>query len=407
MTPVTVIEAGPCPVVQVKTGRHGRLRRRPARVRRGRRAEALARASSATSSKGGCRRRIAGWSSSAAASELTVGRHRHRRGVPARRRGQGRGHLDRQGLRRHDQAPQLPPRPEVARLAQHPQARLDRRVGDPVARLQGHAHGRPAGRQATSPSSASSSTTSTRSGTCCSSRARCRARRTASSRSGRRSRMAAKPLPRLRCWTTAGKASKQVDARRRRVRRRGQAAPRARGGARRAERRPRGHARREEPRHSSPAAARSRGARRAPAAPARARAARRTGPAAASPSRPHAELRVQGQPQGAARRDSRRASLLTQREGTLALVRRRRLRRSRPPEAPRLSWPRGARSARSVVVVTRRRGRGRSSRSGTSHGVAVTTPEELEVSAVVWARSLLVSEQALPVVAGPTRRLGR
>jgi large subunit ribosomal protein L4 len=31
-------------------------------------------------------------------------------------------------------------------------------------------------------------------------------------------------------------------------------------------------------------------------------------------------------------------------------------------------------------------------------GTVVTTPEELEVSAVVWARSLLVSEQALPVV---------
>ena len=31
-------------------------------------------------------------------------------------------------------------------------------------------------------------------------------------------------------------------------------------------------------------------------------------------------------------------------------------------------------------------------------GVAVTTPEELEVSAVVWARSLLVSQEALPVV---------
>jgi large subunit ribosomal protein L4 len=30
--------------------------------------------------------------------------------------------------------------------------------------------------------------------------------------------------------------------------------------------------------------------------------------------------------------------------------------------------------------------------------VAVTTPEELEVAAVVWARALLVSEQALPVV---------
>jgi large subunit ribosomal protein L4 len=31
-------------------------------------------------------------------------------------------------------------------------------------------------------------------------------------------------------------------------------------------------------------------------------------------------------------------------------------------------------------------------------GTAVTTPEELEVSAVVWARALLVSEAALPVV---------
>jgi large subunit ribosomal protein L4 len=31
-------------------------------------------------------------------------------------------------------------------------------------------------------------------------------------------------------------------------------------------------------------------------------------------------------------------------------------------------------------------------------GVVVTTPEELEVTAIVWARSLLVSEQALPVV---------
>ena len=31
-------------------------------------------------------------------------------------------------------------------------------------------------------------------------------------------------------------------------------------------------------------------------------------------------------------------------------------------------------------------------------GTAVTTPEELEVTAVVWARSLLVSEAALPVI---------
>lgn len=41
---------------------------------------------------------------------------------------------------------------------------------------------------------------------------------------------------------------------------------------------------------------------------------------------------------------------------------------------------------------------------------AVTTPEELEVSAVVWARSLLVSEAALPVVearAGKAQRAGK
>ena len=40
-------------------------------------------------------------------------------------------------------------------------------------------------------------------------------------------------------------------------------------------------------------------------------------------------------------------------------------------------------------------------------GVAVTSPEELEVSAVVWARSLLVSESALPLVearAGKARK---
>ena len=33
-------------------------------------------------------------------------------------------------------------------------------------------------------------------------------------------------------------------------------------------------------------------------------------------------------------------------------------------------------------------------------GVAVTSPGELEVAAVVWARSLIVTEAALPVVQG-------
>jgi large subunit ribosomal protein L4 len=39
--------------------------------------------------------------------------------------------------------------------------------------------------------------------------------------------------------------------------------------------------------------------------------------------------------------------------------------------------------------------------------VAVSTPEDLEVAAVVWARSLLISEQALPVVEARAGNAGR
>ena len=35
--------------------------------------------------------------------------------------------------------------------------------------------------------------------------------------------------------------------------------------------------------------------------------------------------------------------------------------------------------------------------------VAVVQPSELEIAAVVWARSLLVSEAALPIVEGRAR----
>ena len=72
MTAVTVIEAGPCPVVQVKTVGRRRLRRRPARVRRGRRAEALE-ARGRPSEEGRRRRRTATSSSSAARVALAVG----------------------------------------------------------------------------------------------------------------------------------------------------------------------------------------------------------------------------------------------------------------------------------------------------------------------------------------------
>ena len=111
-------------------------------------------------------------------------RHRHRRGVRAGRRDQGRGHVGRQGLRRHDQAAQLQARPRQPRLAQRPRARLDRRLGDAVPRVPGTEDVGPHGRRRASPSSGSSSTRWTSSATCCSSRAPFRARRAASSRSG-------------------------------------------------------------------------------------------------------------------------------------------------------------------------------------------------------------------------------
>ncbi len=50
-----------------------------------------------------------------------------------------------------------------------------------------------------------------------------------------------------------------------------------------------------------------------------------------------------------------------------------------------------------VVVVTDEEETAQKSFRNLAH-VVVTTPAELEVSAIVWARSLLVSEQALPIV---------
>ena len=185
VTPVTVIEAEPCPVVAGQDGRRGRLRRGPARLRAGRRAEAdeaRARAPEEERRRGAYRHAARAPRPERARRR----RERHRRGLRAGREGQGQRDLARQGLRRDDQAAQLPSRPEDARLAQRPQAGLDRRLRDAVARVQGHEDGRPDGRQARDAGRPRASTTSTRSGTSCSSRAQSRARRTASSRSGRR-----------------------------------------------------------------------------------------------------------------------------------------------------------------------------------------------------------------------------
>ena len=171
VTAVTVIEAGPCPVVQVRTAERRRLRRRPARLRAGRRPQALegrarppaeGRASAPTGTS----------SSSAASTELDVGETVTVEAFQPGDKVKVVGRLHRQGLPGHDQAPQLQARPGHPRLAQHPQARLDRRLGDSVPRLQGHADGRATWAAAASRSSGSRSTRSTSSATSCSSRAR-------------------------------------------------------------------------------------------------------------------------------------------------------------------------------------------------------------------------------------------
>ena len=206
--------------------------------------------------------------------------------------------------------------------------------------------------------------------------------------------MAAPTAPLL---DAAGAKAKDVDARGRRVRRRGQAAPRPRGRARRAERAPRGHVRDEEPR------ARLRRPRQAVAPeghrPRRARApsARRSSRAAATPSR---RCRARSSRRSTARprrpRCARR-SRATSQAGSLALHRRAGVRGAVDEDGEELPRDRRARHA----------GRARRSTDDETNAaksfrnlerVAIVAPSELEVSAVVWARSLVVSEAALPLV---------
>ena len=240
VTPVTVIEAGPCPVVEVKTPDVARLRGRAARVRRGRGAEALEGRARPPEEE---RRRAA--PAPRRVPRAVGGRRRRgrdRRGVRARRHGEGQRHQHRQGLPGHDQAPQLRARPRLARLAQRPQAGIDRRVRDAVARLQGHQDGRPHGRQAPHAGRAR--------------RPLGRRRAQPAARQGRRPRpeeraardqggQGAWPRPKAPLLDASGKKSKDVALEEADLRRRGQAAPRARDRARGAERRPRRNARRE------------------------------------------------------------------------------------------------------------------------------------------------------------------
>ena len=141
VTPVTVIEAGPCPVVQVKTDETDGYEAVQLAFDAGRRAEAHE--GRARPPEEGRRRRRTGTSSSSAArARRSSARPSPSRSSSPATRSRSPGISIGKGFAGHDQAPQLQPRPEDARLAQHPQARLDRRVGDALARLQGHADGR-------------------------------------------------------------------------------------------------------------------------------------------------------------------------------------------------------------------------------------------------------------------------
>ena len=126
----------------------GRLRGRAARVGAGRRAEDLEGRARPPDEERRARRIPAPRRVPRPFRGSRPRRERDRGDLRGGRQGQGRRHLDRQGLPGHDQAAQVPPRPRHARFAQHPQAGLDWRLGDAVTRLQGHQDGRPDGRQA-------------------------------------------------------------------------------------------------------------------------------------------------------------------------------------------------------------------------------------------------------------------
>ena len=196
VTSVTVIEAGPCPVVQVRTSTSTATR--PSSSRSTRWPTGSSRSPSSGTSKARRRRRTGTSSSSAApidgavegetvtveafepGDEVKVAGDRHRQGLPG-----------------HDQAPQL----LAAARASHGSHNV-RKPGSigasatPSRVFKGiKMAGRMGGKRVTQLGLAS--TRSTPSGTCCSSRAPFRARRTGSSRSARRSVMAAPKAPLL------------------------------------------------------------------------------------------------------------------------------------------------------------------------------------------------------------------
>ena len=299
VTAVTVIEAGPCPVTHVRSEAADgytavQLAYEPVVDRKITKGELGHLKKAGTTAH----RHLAEFRGD---TELDRRRHGHRRGVRARRRDQGRRHVDRQGLRRHDQAAQLQARPRQPRLAQRARARLDRRLGDSVPRVPGTEDVGPHGRRARHPARAR--------------RPPGGRRAQPAARQGRRSGPEERHrrdqehrlMAALKAECPRRLRRQERHARGGRLRRRAQEAHRARGRARGAERASRGHPWRQDP------WARLRRPRQAVAPE-----GHRPGPPGHDP-RPalhgrrrrvragHAQLRRQGEPQGAPRRARRRA----------------------------------------------------------------------------------------------------
>ena len=141
MIPVSVVAIEPNTVTRLRTARAGRLHRRPARRRARRRSSpSPRRASSRDLPQVAVIREFRVEDLAGLRGRPDAGRQPLRRRRPHRRHRDVQG----QGLRRHDQAPQLPPRPEDPRLRPPSRARLDRtRAPRPAAstaacRMAGH-----------------------------------------------------------------------------------------------------------------------------------------------------------------------------------------------------------------------------------------------------------------------------
>ena len=180
--PLTVIEAGPCPVTQVKTAETRRLRRRAARLRRRQAQEPQQARSSGTSRRPAPPpvRHLHEFSPEELGAEVAVGDvvtvEPFEPGQMVRITGTSKGKGYAGTIKRHNF--KRGPKSHGSHNIRRPG--LDRRGRLPGPRLQGHADERPHGRAHRSPSAACRSSTATPSATCCSCAARSPAASTAS-----------------------------------------------------------------------------------------------------------------------------------------------------------------------------------------------------------------------------------